>query len=87
MGIYPNGATPRSGIYDLAGNAWEWCEDGLEYRAWAELDGEGGAREGRHRVLRGGSFRFVPPFIEGARRYRPQGFRGDDLGFRVAWEA
>ena len=27
VGAYPQGATPDTGILDLAGNVWEWCSD------------------------------------------------------------
>jgi formylglycine-generating enzyme required for sulfatase activity len=46
------------GLYDVHGNAAEWCWDwyGREYYAGAPADNPAGPRTGTHRVLRGGSW-------------------------------
>ena len=69
-GRYPEGITPE-GLYDMAGNVWEWMEDIHEKYAPA-------------RALRGGSWFNGPGFLRcAARSYvRPaDGF--SDFGFRV----
>ncbi|MDQ2694968.1 MAG: SUMF1/EgtB/PvdO family nonheme iron enzyme [Pseudomonadota bacterium] len=68
VGMYPAGATP-AGIYDLAGNVWEWT-----------LSDTGDGR----RVCRGGSFREPPEAGCAARTGRDATARIDDTGFRVA---
>ena len=75
------------GVYDTAGNVWEWVEDcrndsyagaPADGRAWTS--GECGMRE-----LRGGSWFNNPRYLRSARRGRNDaGYRSNDLGFRVA---
>jgi formylglycine-generating enzyme required for sulfatase activity len=84
VGIYPLGNTPE-GICDLAGNVWEWCEDGFaEYTAEAASNPRGDAG-GSFRVVRGGGWRFVAGYCRAAcRRRGDPSDRGGDLGFRLA---
>jgi len=54
VGSYPaNGY----GLYDMAGNAWEWCSDwyGKDYYSKSPLRNPQGPGSGITRVLRGGS--------------------------------
>lgn len=81
------GTTPE-GVYDLAGNAWEWVGDWYgDYSAMEQNDPLGPAT-GSARVLRGGSFLRGANNLRGAGRDgdRP-GYRGDYDGFRVAWSS
>ena len=75
------------GLYDMHGNAWQWCADsyGAEYYAKSPVDDPTGPASGSDRVLRGGSWDFGPDFTRSAVRnwYDPD----DGLnvtGFRVA---
>jgi len=83
---YPEGATP-DGIYDLAGNVFEWCRD------WHGVRGDDptdplGPEEGLTRTIRGGSFRDPASYIRSLihTHTRPDG-RAVRVGFRVAWPA
>ncbi|MCB8990745.1 MAG: SUMF1/EgtB/PvdO family nonheme iron enzyme [Ardenticatenaceae bacterium] len=68
---YPDGASIY-GVFDLSGNAWEWCSDRFE----------NGKLE---RVLRGGSFRerMVKHFRTDFRRGFDPSQRGASAGFRI----
>ncbi len=74
------------GLYDMAGNVWEWCEDGWHdsYKG-APTDGkawEGGTDNSR-RVLRGGSWFLNASLCRSAIRLRYAPGVHNDLGFRV----
>ena len=49
VGMYPGGRS-RQGVYDLAGNVWEWCRNRYQYPKELSTGG------GESRVLRGGSW-------------------------------
>ena len=57
VGFYPQGVSP-DGIYDLAGNAFEWCIDGFgEYHCTVKANtGERLSSELNDRVVRVGVF-------------------------------
>ena len=84
---YAAGATP-TGIYDLAGNADEWCRDWYGPYSEDSITDPAGPDEGVKRVLRGGSLVVNSRFLRAAYRFDVYpGFRGDSLGFRVVWSA
>jgi formylglycine-generating enzyme required for sulfatase activity len=72
------------GLYDMQGNAWEWCADiGRDYTK-ASLKDPVGKAPGK-RVLRGGSWAFGTSYARSAlgNRVEPT-FHYIDTGFRVA---
>lgn len=75
------------GLHDMHGNVWEWVEDNWhpDYQG-APADGSvwrGGDLS--RRVLRGGSWDYVPDYLRSALRGRSvPGFRIFSFGFRVA---
>jgi len=76
------------GLYDMNGNAWQWCQDRYgDYEKGAATDPTG-ADTGGLRVLRGGSWYCDPGICRSARRgwYGPGG-RYVIFGFRVAVSA
>ena len=64
--------TPNAfGLYDMHGNAWQWCTDwyGAEYYARSPIDDPTGPDSGAVHVLRGGSWFVRPFFSRSATRY------------------
>ncbi len=81
----------RFGLYDILGNVQEWCED-LYHNSYNGAPADGGAwvsGEGRHRVLRGGTWHNFPYSCTGrvATGFDPdvRGYHG--VGFRVVLSA
>ena len=76
------------GLYDMHGNAWEWCEDWYGgYPSGAVTDPKG-PETGKYRVIRGGSFN---EFESSARSSNRGNFTPTnqplDIGFRLAGTA
>jgi formylglycine-generating enzyme required for sulfatase activity len=74
------------GIYDMHGNAWEWCQDRYgEYSSEPDPDPKGPSF-GEHRVVRGGSWTFNASSarVSGIRYKLTPDTRRSDTGFRVA---
>jgi len=70
VGSYPEGATPE-GLYDMAGNVWEWMENIYKNNTSA-------------RALRGGSWDDDPDYLRCSARYDYLPALGDYVvGFRV----
>ena len=71
VGRYPEGATPE-GLYDMAGNVWEWMEN-----YWDDT-------EKSARSLRGGSWLDASDVLRCSARYgNLPDYRDDFIGFRV----
>ena len=78
VGLYPQGQSPW-GVLDMAGNVWEWCLNKFDQLEVISAD-----RSGDGRVLRGGSWVYIPVAARVTFRdwHNPDG-RSDDRGFRV----
>jgi formylglycine-generating enzyme len=93
---YNDGVTPYSspvgsfppnayGLYDMAGNMWEWCWDfySSSYYASSPSSDPRGASSGSSRVSRGGGWNIIVYYARSAGRYyNVPGNSIHDLGFR-----
>jgi formylglycine-generating enzyme required for sulfatase activity len=63
VGAIPENVSPF-GIFDMAGNAWEWIQDWWDpdYYSQSPRDNPKGAETGKRRVMRGGSWMYDVPF-------------------------
>jgi formylglycine-generating enzyme required for sulfatase activity len=79
----PNGY----GLYDLAGNVWEWVNDWFQYDYYSvsPTNDPPGPASGTYRVLRGGSWHSDSYFLRVAfRSYYYPGLVSRTIGFRCA---
>jgi formylglycine-generating enzyme required for sulfatase activity len=76
----PNGL----GIYDMSGNAWEWCWDWIGAYSGSTQTDPVGVASGSQRVLRGGNWRFNATYARSVDRFHNYpNIWGNDFGFRL----
>jgi formylglycine-generating enzyme required for sulfatase activity len=83
VGRYP---ANNFGLYDMYGNATEWCSDWFSRSYYREISqaNPAGPSTGVLRVMRGGSWRSSAIYCRSANRIaEPPTFRANHVGFRV----
>jgi len=85
VGSYENGKS-ASGVYDMAGNVWEWVEDAYDETFYQKSPEQNplNTLENDFRVVRGGSWESIPGYLRSYIRFRlSKDERKADVGFRV----
>ena len=86
VGSFEEGKSPY-GIYDMAGNAWEWVSDWYDYDYYNNSPRRNpiGPATGDSKVVRGGSWLYISEFLRSAHRFAAQpANRYFGYGFRCA---
>jgi formylglycine-generating enzyme required for sulfatase activity len=86
VGSFEEGKSPY-GIYDMAGNAWEWVSDWYDYEYYQNSPRRNpiGPTAGDSKGVRGGSWLYISEFLRSAHRFAAQPTnRYFGYGFRCA---
>ncbi len=86
VGRYKNAKSPY-GIYDMAGNVWEWVQDWYDgaFYERSPSNNPTGPESGDLKVVRGGSWSELPNYLLTYGRFKlPPGTRNSYTGFRCA---
>ena len=86
VGMFEMGKSPY-GIYDMAGNAWEWVNDWYDHDYYKKSPAKNpqGPATGKSKVVRGGNWLYVPEFLRSSFRFNAEPSRGKfGYGFRCA---
>lgn len=86
---FPQGVSPY-GLYDMAGNVWEWTTSHFKPYPYDPIDGRENSSSDNMRVLRGGAWLLAPAVARTTCRNseHPKEFKGHfiDVGFRLLLE-